>query len=61
MKDIEFLFYKSWCKKCGLKASYYKSLALYQVLFESRLNGLKAIESNTLSVKEQTELAFEVR
>lgn len=55
------MFYKSWCKKCGLKASNYKSLALYQSLFKSRSNWLKTNKYNALSVKEQTELAFEVR
>ncbi|MDY0210223.1 MAG: hypothetical protein RBQ91_02285 [Acholeplasma sp.] len=57
----DFSQFKAWCNKCLLKASNYKSLALYQVLFKSGSNQPKHNESNASSVKQQTELAFEVR
>lgn len=57
----DFSQFKAWCNKCLLKASDYKSIALYQVLFKGGSNQPKHNESNALSVKQQTELAFEVR
>ncbi len=57
----DFSQFKAWCNKYLLKPSDYISLALYQVSFKSGSNRPKHNESNALSVKQQTELAFEVR